>query len=583
MTIAKIDPTTVSTIWHSLQTVCKEMRHIVLRTAQNYLMGQLQDLSVGLWRADGTTIAMPVGLPMQFLGSQFAVKDLVKKFGVDIHPGDVFLTNDPYHGGHNCHLPDWGFFRPIFYKDELLFFTLCRGHQMDTGGSFPGGYFPNGYDIHAEGLIIPPIKVFDRGRPRTDVLELIWNNVRWPDGVKIDNYAMIGATAMAERRIVALLDRYGRDTVMACVEEMLVRTERAVREQIRMIADGVYEAEAATDDDGTVLDEQVWVRVKLTIAGDQMIIDFSKSDAQRKGFINSIYASTYGCAVAAAILYFDAALADYHNEGSLAPITVIAPLGSVINCEYPSTVGASPIATAIPVMETVLEALSKALPHRAIAAWAKHRGDYMFGFNPRTKENYVRTSFDYDGGGGAVWGYDGYQGVSTLSTMGAAHRGNIEEQEIRLPWRLLKLEMVSDFTGAGRWRGGPGVHWEAVNVGSAAKMATGSSDGDDVLGFGAVAGLPAPNSRTYLRRDGVDIRVKPHRLVEVKEGDVLVKHSAGGGGVGDPVERDPELVREDVENELVSLAAAREVYKVILDPTTLAIDVAATAALRHKA
>jgi N-methylhydantoinase B len=583
MTTAKIDPTTVSTIWHSLQTVCKEMRHIVLRTAQNYLMGQLQDMSVGLWRADGATVAMPVGLPMQFLGSQFAVKELVKKFGVDIHPGDVFLTNDPYHGGHNCHLPDWGFFRPIFYKDELLFFTLCRGHQMDTGGSFPGGYFPNGYDIHAEGLIIPPIKVFDRGRPRTDVLELIWNNVRWPDGVKIDNYAMIGATAMAERRIVALLDRYGRDTVMACVAEMLVRTERAVREQIRMIPDGVYEAEAATDDDGTVLDEQVWVRVKLTVAGDQMIIDFSKSDAQRKGFINSIYASTYGCAVAAAILYFDAALADYHNEGSLAPITVIAPLGSVTNCEYPRTVGASPIATAIPVMEAVLEALSKALPHRAIAAWAKHRGDYMFGFDPRTKENYVRTSFDYDGGGGAVWGYDGYQGVSTLSAMGAAHRGNVEEQEIRLPWRLLKLEMVPDFTGAGRWRGGPGVHWEAVNIGSAAKMATGSSDGDDVFGFGAVGGLSAPNSRTYLRRDGVDIRVKPHRLVEVKEGDLLVKHSAGGGGVGDPVERDPVQVREDVENELVSLAAAREVYKVVLDPATLAIDVVATAALRNKA
>ena len=154
----------VATVWHSMQTICKEMRHMVKRTAQNYLIGQLQDLSVGIWGADGTTIAVPVGLPVQFLGTTFAVKDLVKSFAGNINPGDVFLTNDPYHGGHNCHLPDWGYIRPIFYKGELLFFTLCRGHQMDTGGSFPGGYFPNGYDIHAEGLIIPPIKVY-RSRP----------------------------------------------------------------------------------------------------------------------------------------------------------------------------------------------------------------------------------------------------------------------------------------------------------------------------------------------------------------------------------------------------------------------------------
>ena len=170
MSQSNIDATTVATVWHSMQTICKEMRHLVKRTAQNYLIGQLQDLSVGIWGADGTTIAVPVGLPNQFLGTTFAITDLVKNFAGNINPGDVFLTNDPYHGGHNTHLPDWGYIRPIFYNGELLFFTLCRGHQMDTGGSFPGGYFPNGYDIHAEGLIIPPIKVFDRGRERKDVV-----------------------------------------------------------------------------------------------------------------------------------------------------------------------------------------------------------------------------------------------------------------------------------------------------------------------------------------------------------------------------------------------------------------------------
>jgi N-methylhydantoinase B len=583
MSTSNIDATTVATVWHSMQTICKEMRHLVKRTAQNYLIGQLQDLSVGIWGADGTTVAVPVGLPVQYLGTTFAVQDLVRDFEGNINPGDVFLTNDPYHGGHNCHLPDWGYIRPIFHKGELLFFSLCRGHQMDTGGSFPGGYFPNGYDIHAEGLIIPPIKVIDRGRERKDVVNLILNNVRFSDGVRVDLHAMIGATTMCEKRIMALLDMYGRDAVLASVQEMVRRTEMTVREEIRKIPDGVYIGESATDDDGTVLDELVWVRAKVTIAGDEMTIDLSDSDAQRKGFVNSVYAATYGNAIAAAILYFDPAIADYHNQGTMTPIKVIAPPGSVVNCQYPATVGASPVNVGNQVMEAVLEALAKARPERAVASWAKHRGDYVFAVDPRTGERYVRTSFDYDGSCGAVWGYDGYQAVSTLTALGAAHRDNVEEMEVRVPWRALRWEMVPDFSGAGRWRGGPGVHWEAVNEGTDGQMATGSSDGDVVQGFGALGGEPSPVSRTYLRRNGEDIRVKPHRLVQVKTGDVLVKHSAGGGGVGNPSERDPDLVREDVENQLVSLEAARDVYKVVIEPATLQVDTHATEELRRRA
>jgi N-methylhydantoinase B len=565
-----------------MQTICKEMRHMVKRTAQNYLIGQLQDMSVGIWGADGTTIAVPVGLPVQFLGTTFAVQDLVKMFGGNINPGDVFLTNDPYHGGHNCHLPDWGYIRPIFYKGELLFFTLCRGHQMDTGGSFPGGYFPNGYDIHAEGLIIPPIKVIERGKERKDLVNLILNNVRFSDGVRVDLHAMIGATTMCERRVLALLDMYGKQTVFASVQEMIKRTEIAVREEIRKIPDGVYTGAAATDDDGTLLDEPVWVRARITVKGDEMTIDLSESDAQRKGFINSVYAATYGNAIAAAILYFDPAIADYHNQGTMEPIKVVAPLGSVVNCKYPATVGASPVNVGIQVMEAVLEALAKALPSRAVAAWGKHRGDYVFAMDPRTGEPYVRTSFDYDGSGGAVAGYDGYQAVSTLTALGAAHRDNVEEMEVRVPWRALRWEFVPDFSGAGKWRGGPGLHWEAFNEGSDGQMATGSSDGDVVQGFGALGGEPTPVSRTYLRRSGEDIRVKPHRLVPVKTGDVLVKHSSGGGGIGNPAERDPELVREDVENEFVSLENAKEIYRVVIEPDTLKVDHQATKALRAK-
>ncbi|MEE8435071.1 MAG: hydantoinase B/oxoprolinase family protein, partial [bacterium] len=379
MSSQPVDHTTLSTIWHAMQTYCREMRHIMVRTCQNFLMGQLKDISTGIWDAGGRTVAIPVGLPTQFLGTGIAVKDITKKFGDDIHPGDVILTNDPYHGGHNCHLPDWGFFRPIFYHGELLFFTLARAHQEDTGGSFPGGYFANGFDIHAEGMCIPPLKVIKKGVEQTDLLELIWNNVRFPDGVKIDNYAMIAATKRCEERMVALLDKYGKDTVLASVDEIIDRTEKAVREEISKLPDGTYYGESATDDDGTELDVPVWIRVEVTVKGDRMTIDLSKSDAQRKGFVNSVYAPTFANAIAAAILFFDPLIADYHNEGTMRAIDVVAPEGLVVNARYPATVGASPVNMGIQVMEAVMVALSKANPKRSIAAWAKHRGDYVFG------------------------------------------------------------------------------------------------------------------------------------------------------------------------------------------------------------
>lgn len=575
-----MNPVTVATIWHSLQTTCREARHTIKRTAQSYLIGQAQDVSVGVWDAEGNTVAVPAGLPVQFLGARFAAQAILEQFRGDLRPGDVILSNDPYHGGHNCHLPDWGFFRPVFHDGELVFFTMVRAHMQDTGGAYPGGYFPDGHDILSEGLCIPPIKIHDAGREQQDVLKLIWNNVRWPDGVRLDAAALIAATRMMEQRIVDLLDKYGHDTVVGCVGEMLDRTETAVRESIRAIPNGTYSAEAATDDDGTDLDVPVTVRVDVTIQDDRMTLDFSRSDEQRAGFVNCVYATTYSLAVGAAILFYDPAIADYHNEGSMRPIAVIAPEGSVLNCRYPATVGASPVSVGTQIMESVMDALSAALPERALASWGKHRGDYVFATDPRTGEPYLRTLFDYDGSAGAVSGYDGYAAVSTLATLGALNRGTVEEHETRLPWKVLKWEFATDHTGAGRWRGGPGMHWEAVNQGSDGRMATGSSDGDVVEGFGANGGFPSPVSRTYLRRGDELIRVQPHRLVDVRHGDVLVKHSSGGGGVGRPCDRDPRAVRDDVRNGIVSRAAAHTVYCVVLQEDGDEIDVAATDALR---
>jgi N-methylhydantoinase B len=575
-----IDPITLSTVWHGFQSIGREMRHVIDRTAQNYLIAQLHDMAAGIWDARGRTIAVPEGPTSMFLSQGFTVQYIMERMGKDLKPGDVILCNDPYKGYCN-HLPDWGFFRPVFYKDELLFVVLTRGHQLDTGGAFPGGYFPNGYDIHAEGIMIPPTKIYDQGVERTDVLELIWNNVRWPEGVKIDNYALMAALQVAENRIIALLDKYGRDSVMDCVEEMLDRMESSVRGQLMTVPDGTFSGESSTDDDGTVLDEIVTVRCDATIDGDELILDFSRSDGLRKGFVNCTYSSTYSRAVAGSFLYFDSELAEFHNEGSMRAVTVIAPEGTVVNATYPATVGGSPVNVGTQVLEATVNALSKAMPDKAIAGWGRRRGHYIAGEDPRSGERYVQTTTDADGGAGAVSGFDGFEGAMGMSGLGSINRGSVEEIEIRFPWRTLKWHFVPDMSGAGKWRGGSGTLWEVQNLGGDVGAATGSSDGDLTQPPGALGGQDGPLSKMYIR-DGDEVTpARTHRMVQIKSGQVLGKVSGGGGGVGDPAERDPRKVLYDVINEYVTMETARDVYRVAIvagDPPTL--DEPATAKLR---
>ncbi|MCC6224636.1 MAG: hydantoinase B/oxoprolinase family protein [Thermoleophilia bacterium] len=575
----RIDAVTLSTVWHAFQSTAREMRHVVDRTAQSYLLAQMHDMAAGIWDARSRTIAVPEGPTSMFLSQKFAVRTVLEKFGDDLHPGDVILTNDPY-SGHCNHLPDWGFIKPIFHDGELLFVALTRGHQMDTGGSFPGGYFPNGYDIHAEGLIIPPTRIVDRGVERTDVLELCWANVRFPEGVRIDNAALIAGLNICETRLLAIVEKYGRDVVLDCVDEMLERTERVVREQIAALPDGTYYGESATDDDGTVLDEQVWVRCEATVQGDQLTLDFSRSDAQRKGFVNCVYASTYSRAVAGSFLFFDPALTEFHNEGSMACVDVIAPPGTVCNAQYPATVGGSPVNVGTQVLEATVAALSQADPDRAIAAWGRRRGHYISGTDPRTGERYVQTTTDADGGAGAVSGHDGFEGAAGFSGLGSILRGSIEEVEIRFPWRHVKFQFATDMAGAGRWRGGSGMEWEVENVGSEASVATGSSDGDTTHPPGAAGGADGPLSEMYVIANGERTQLKTHRMHFIAPGEILGKVSGGGGGVGDPHERDAAAVLDDVIGGYVSVAAARGTYGVAIDPETLTIDEAATAALR---
>jgi N-methylhydantoinase B len=574
-----LDPVTRSVIWNKFLSISREMSTIIERSSQNFVTAELHDFCVGLYDASGRSIAHFVGLPGQLGAGSLQVRALIDKFAGQIDPGDVFIMNDPWKG-FGTHLPDITLFYPIFHEGILVCFAMARGHQEDMGGSLPGGYFPGAYDIHAEGLVIPPTRIYARG-VETPVYEFFLNNIRFPDGMRIDNAAMIAAMKVAERRITEMLNQYGREPLLRYIDDMIDSTERAVRKEIALIPDGVYRTESATDDDGKNFDVPVWVRCTLAVVGDTLTFDFSESDKQ-VSFVNCPLSATYASVYSAVFTALSAEISSYHNEGSYRAVRIIAPRGLCINPVYPATVGAAPISLGTQVLECAAEALSKAVPKNICAAWSRHYGCGLIGTDPRTNERYVFLAHVSDGGSGAIWGYDGWPHISPWVCGGELVRAPVEMLETYYPWHITRYELITDSGGAGAYRGGLGIHWEGTNTGSPAILLTGDSDGDITRGYTVLGGrTPATfNKLTLTSPAGEVTQVRAHRQSVAQTGDVLIQRTAGGCGVGDPRTRDADAVLKDVINEYVSPERARDEYGVVIDPATMRIDRAATAALR---
>jgi N-methylhydantoinase B len=576
----EVDPIILATTWHYIQRVCREMRRTVERTATNVLVVTLHDLAYGIWDADARVVAIPEGFPCRLISSSFPIKRIKEKFAGCIYPGDEFLTNYPPDGA--VHLPDWVFIRPIFYKDELLFFTCMGTHVADSGGAHAGSHFLANDSI-AEGLNIPVIRIAERGKLREDVLELILANNRLPDMMRREIASLMGSTVVAEKRMVELLDKYGKKTVLACIDEMIQRTEKAVRAEIAQWPEGSYYTEVKTDDDGANIGVPIAVRCRLTIKDGEASFDFSDADDQVKGMINSYYHQTLSNTLCATFLFLGKELCAYHNEGSLKSIHVKTRKGTIVDCNPGALVAGAPAITGNLVIEAVLTVLSQALPDKAITPYSRLIAPIITGIDPGTDNLYVYSSFCSAAGAGAVAGYDGYQCACETSTLGVVGKSDAEDEMMRFPWDIIRYEYRTDAHGAGKWRGAPGVIWEAVNEGGECHLIGGPWTGFHTQAPGQQGGGPTPLNKAYVLRKNQKIDItEPHLPMDLQAGDHLITLTGGGAGVGDPAERNPEVVRQDVRNELVSIEAAHDLYKVVIDPMTLEVDYSTTEALRHK-
>jgi N-methylhydantoinase B len=393
--------------------------------------------------------------------------------------------------------------------------------------------------------------------------------------------SLTGSVAVAERRLIELLDKYGKGTVLVAVDEMIERTEKAVRAEIARWPEGTWYAEAETDDDGSTMDRPLTVRCELSIKGGELYFDFSRTDDEVAGMVNAYYQVTLSCVLCTTFLFFGNELAPYHNEGSMRPVHVKTRKGTIVDCNSGALVAGAPAITGGAVTEVVLALLSDVLPDRAVSPYARLIAPIIVGKNEENNGIYVYSTFCAAAGGGAVAGYDGYQCLCDMGTLGVVGKTDAEEEMARFPWEIDQYEFRTDSHGAGRWRGAPGVIWEGTNESGDCSLICGSWDGFATQAKGQHGGGDTPLNKAYVLRGKEKIEIThPHLGMLLKAGDHLLTLTGGGAGVGAPEKRDPQAVAQDVKNELVSVTMARDVYGVAVDPETFAVDRAKTAELR---
>ena len=488
-------------------------------------------------------------MPVHVGALPFAARSVAEAFAGDIHPGDVFLLNDPYHGGN--HLPDVTVFVPVFDHGKLAFWSINRAHMSDIGGSTHGAYNPAATEIFQEGLRITPLRVHDRGQPREDLLRMIAVNVRHPRDFRGDLAAMIGSAKLCEKRLLELLAELGAARLFPAIEAMLDGSERRARTIVAAWPDGVYHGEAFLDDDGRGRND-VAIRAKVTVRGSDLEVDLTGSDAQAQSFVNSSHANMQSACAMAFFYLIDSDIPK--NDGSLRPLKVVAKPGTIVWAEdgLPVTMCTSHCSNEI--VEAIVVALSAACPERAMGGWGRRFRIAIKGEDPRTGRGFIWHLFQArPGGGGSVAG-DGYSSIGEWHSAGGIKFGSIEVAEVRFPFLFLHHEYRPDSAGDGQHRGGTGGDLEMVI--ETAKSAVANTAGDGIRHgargmLGGADGLP--HHYVLRRASGEDMVLATKTVgIVIEPGDRLIVHSGGGGGWGDPAKRTAEERAKDVENGFVT-------------------------------
>ena len=570
----KIDPFQLEVIKNCFDAIADDMSLTLMRTAHSGIVRDSMDFSTAICDADGLTLAQGVCTPMQ-LGSFYdAMRKMITQYEGRVYADDVFIFNDPY-AAAGQHLPDIYISMPIFYRDTLSGWSTSIAHHSDVGGIVAGSNALGSEEIFQEGLRLPVIKFVERGEHNQALWDVIALNVRTPDKVMGDLQAQMASCKSGERELIDLFERYGVETVQAYAAHLHEYAERLTRAEIRDIPDGVYEFVDHIDGLGED-PETLYLKAKIIVEDDEITVDWTGSSQQVEAGINPSFPFTKACVYAALRSVMSADIPNCH--GFSKPITVLAPLGSLVNPLFPAPCGARGI-TGYRMIDCLFGALAQAVPDRITA-------DNNGGSTLPTIAGYQNGKAfvfceTFMGAWGAAVGHDGQSGVPHMG----ANQSNvsIEMIESDYPIRIDEYGMAPDTGGAGRHRGGLALlrQYRILSDKAILNVRSDKRKYPPHGLFGGKEGSPSIN----LVNPGRDDRVLPVLMLQVeklRKGDVFRHVMSGGGGYGDPLERDPGLVLDDIVTEKVTLGHARREYGVVIDDSGAAptIDAAATETLR---
>jgi N-methylhydantoinase B len=572
---AALDPVTLEVIRNALPAVANEMAVDLQRTSYNMMIYEVRDFCTALVNTAGELICQNVGGVSHFVADLgVIITDAMKRYGRDgFAPGDVIITNHQAVAGQ--HLNNIVIYAPYFHDGELLMFAMVRAHWIDVGGMSTGfGAGPTVADPWVEGLQLNQLKIYEAGKLNETLYRVLEDNIRFPESSLGDMKSQMAACRLAARRMDELFAKYGRDTMLEAIARIFDETEAKCRNVVSQLADGVYEAEAALDEDGVTRGEPVPIRAEVTIDKGAMTIDLSGCSQERRAAINS--RTLAGARVAYKAL---TGPLDPVNEGSFRALKVIIPEGNIMMARFPAPMSTWSMIVPM-VVDTIVAALAPAMPERVPAGHHGLLGGAVvfFGIHPQTNRRFVVQSIEGGGWGGRPF-EDGESGTVSVC-QGDVRNGSIEGIELKCPVLVEGRALRTDSGGAGKYRGGLGIDMRVRNL-VEGKWNFELVRRNQCPPWGLWGGEPGEYGMYLVREPGErEFRVAggAHHAVPVRT-EVIVR-TGGGGGWGDPLERDPMAVRADVQEGFISARSAREHYGVVL-ADDLTVDHVATEAARN--
>ncbi len=566
---ASHDPIAFELFRNAIFSIADEMALTVFRTTYSGVLKDNMDYSTAFADANGRLVAQGLTLPGHLGSIPTALESVMRHFGDSMHEGDIYCLNDPFDGG--MHLPDIFVFKPLYHQGRRLAFAATVCHHTDVGGRVAGSNASDSTEIYAEGLRIPPLKLYDRGVRNETLMAIIERNVRLPVRLFGDLRAQLAACHIAETRFAELVSRYGAETVTGYMEAVIDYAERLTRAALAELPDGEWSFEDWIDDDGVDVGKPIRLFVTLRKRGGHMVVDWTGTNKQVKGAINSTLSFTKAASYTAVRSVLPAGIPN--NEGVFRAIEVICPPGTVGNGVLPAACAARGL-TGFRMTDCVFGALAMMLPDRVFAAGDGGNTGISIGGWDAERKPFIYVDFTCGAWGARPWA-DGLDGNSHMFANMASH--SVEVTEAEQPIQLLAYEFVPDKAGAGTFRGGVPFRRDYRFLEAEGTLQV-RSDRRVHRPFGLYGGSPGAPSENVLNPDGAAEPLPSKLTMTIRRGDVFRHVLAGGGGWGDPLARDPALVLRDVRNELLSVGKAAADYGVVVAAD--AVDVAATARLR---